>query len=134
MGALRDRMEEDLILRGLAPSTRKIYLLYSRKFAAHFGRSPSELGEPEIRAFLLHLIQQEQIKYTTYRQVVAALKFLYGVTLGRECAVERIPFPKSRRPQLPRVLAREQLLALTEVVTVTAATLKGCHHLGGSRR
>lgn len=57
MGQLRDRMEQDLILRGLAPTTRRNYLLYCRKFAAHYRRDPSELGEAEIRAFLLHTIQ-----------------------------------------------------------------------------
>lgn len=67
MGQLRDRMEQNLVLRGLAPSTRKIYLLYCRKFAAHFGRSPEVLGEVEIREFLLHLIQQEQVGCNTYR-------------------------------------------------------------------
>ena len=59
MGQLRDRMAQDLILRGLAPTTSKTYLLYCRKFAAHYRRSPEQLGEAEIRAFLLHLIQVE---------------------------------------------------------------------------
>ena len=57
MGHLRDRMEQDLILRQLSPSTRRNYLLYCRKFAAHYGRSPEDLGEAEIRDFLLHSIK-----------------------------------------------------------------------------
>lgn len=112
MGQLRDRMEQDLVLRGLAPTTRRNYLLYCRKFAAHYDRSPEQLAEPEIRAYLLHLIQVEQVSYGTYRQVLAALKFLYSTTLRREWEVNRVPFPKYRRPALPRVLRREQLLAL----------------------
>ena len=35
MGQLRDRMEQDLILRKLSPATRRNYLLYCRKFAGH---------------------------------------------------------------------------------------------------
>jgi integrase/recombinase XerD len=112
MGQLRDRMEQDLILKGLAPTTRRNYLLYCRKFAAHYGRSPEELGEADIRAYLLHLIQTEQVSYPTYRQTLAALKFLYQTTLGREWEVNRLPFPKHRRPALPRVLRDDQLLAL----------------------
>ena len=65
MGQLRDRMAQDLILRGLAPTTCKTYLLYCRKFAAHFRRSPEQLGEAEIRAFLVHLIRW--IKSATVR-------------------------------------------------------------------
>ena len=44
MGDLRNRMEQDLILRNLSPSTRRNYLLHCRKFAAHYSRSPEELG------------------------------------------------------------------------------------------
>lgn len=44
MGQYRDRMEEDLKLRNVSPSTRKIYLLYARKFVAHYRRPPTELG------------------------------------------------------------------------------------------
>ena len=45
MGQLRDRMTEDLKLRKLSPSTNKVYLLYARKLAKHYGRSPAELGD-----------------------------------------------------------------------------------------
>lgn len=112
MGKLRDRMEQDLILKGLAATTRRNYLLYCHKFAAHFGRSPEELGEAEIRAFLMHLIQVEQVSYATYRQILAALKFLYRTTLGREWEVNRVPFPRHRPARLPCVLRDDQLRAL----------------------
>ena len=112
MGKLRDRMEQDLILKGLAATTRRNYLLYCHKFAAHFGRSPEELGEAEIRAFLMHLIQVEQVSYATYRQILAALKFLYRATLGREWEVNRVPFPRHRQARLPCVLRDDQLRAL----------------------
>ena len=53
----------------------------------------------------------EQVSYATYRQVVAALKFLHRTTLGQEWEASRIPFPKHRRPALPGVLRDDQLLA-----------------------
>jgi hypothetical protein len=53
MGQLHDRMAQDLVLRNLSPATARNYLLYGRKFAAFFGRSPAELGEAEVRQFLL---------------------------------------------------------------------------------
>lgn len=112
MGQLRNRMEEDLTLKGLSPATQKIYLLYCRKFAAHYHRSPENLGEAEIRQFLLHMIRVEQVSHETYRQILAALKFLYTVTLGREWEVSRLPFPKRRQRKLPEVLNNDQLLAL----------------------
>ena len=110
MGQLRNRMEQDLILRKLSPATRRNYLLYCRKFTAYYGRSPEELGETEIREYLLSLIQGERVSYATYRQVLAALKFLYCITLGRPWEVERIPFPRRPRDVFPRVVGREQLV------------------------
>jgi hypothetical protein len=106
MGQLLDRREEDRKLRGLSPATRRNYLLYCRKFAAFSRRSPEELGEAEIRQFLLHHIHVEQLSYETYRQVLAALKFLDTVTPGRAWEVARIPFPKRRRHELPQVCHR----------------------------
>lgn len=132
MGALRRRMEEDLKLKGFSPCTQKVYLLYCRKFAAHYGRSPEELGEEEIRKFLLHLIQIEQVSYATYRQILAALKFLYSVTLNREWEVGRIPYPKHRKRKLPGVLNNDQLLALLQALRSPKhrAILTSCYAAG----
>ena len=132
MGHLRDRMEQDLILRQLSPATRRNYLLYCRKFAAHYGRSPEDLGEAEIRDFLLHSIQVEQVSYSTYRQVLAALKFLYTVTLTRAWEVERIPFPRHRRQSFPEVVGQDKLAELFETLRrpMYRAVLMSCYAAG----
>jgi integrase len=111
MGQLRDRMEQDLKLKGVSPATIRNYLLYCRKFAAFYMRSPEELGAAEVRAFLLHQIEVEQLAYASYRQVYAALKFLFSVTLGRPGDVSRIPFPKRQPSSLPKVLTVAELTA-----------------------
>ncbi len=38
MGKHRDKMEQDLVLRGFARATREGYLRCARAFVAHFGR------------------------------------------------------------------------------------------------
>ena len=63
MGQLRDRMVEDLKLKGLSPATQNVYLTYCRKFAVHFRCCPTKLGEAEIRQFLMHALQIEQVSY-----------------------------------------------------------------------
>jgi hypothetical protein len=45
-------MAVDLRLRNFSPATQRNYLLYARRFAAFFMRSPEELGEAEVRQFL----------------------------------------------------------------------------------
>jgi site-specific recombinase XerD len=132
MGQLHDRMKQDLILRGLRPSTRRNYLLYCRKFAAFFHRSPEELGQAEIRQFLLHYVEQQQCSYETYRQLQAALKFLYTITLRRPWEVEAIPVPKRPPRRLPQVLTRQELVALFEALQSPKyrAVLMTCYAAG----
>jgi integrase len=102
-------MEQDLKLKGVSPATIRNYLLYCRKFAAFFMRSPEELGASDVRAFLLHQIEVEQLAYASYRQVYAALKFLYSVTLGRPEDISRIPFAHRQPSRLPKVLTIDEL-------------------------
>ena len=115
MGRLHDRMAEDLTLRNFSPATQRNYLLYARKFAAFFMRSPEVMGEPEIRQFLLHQLEVKHVAHSTYRQIYAALKFLYSVTLKRAWEVEHLPFPRQRLRPLPVVLPPDELAALFQV-------------------
>ncbi|MDB5310262.1 MAG: site-specific recombinase XerD [Gemmataceae bacterium] len=116
MGRLRDRMAEDLRLRNFSPATCRNYLLYARAFARFYQRSPEDLGETEIRAFLLHQIEVKRLAHDSYRQIYAALKFLYTVTLGRPWDVARIPHPRARVRRLPVVLSAADLTALSAAI------------------
>ena len=53
MGKLHDRMKEDLLLKAYSPHTQSAYLRCARHFVSHHMRSPEEMGEQEIRSFLL---------------------------------------------------------------------------------
>ena len=115
MGHMREKMKADLELKGFAIATQKEYLLRVRHFAAHFRRSPDQLGEREVREFLLHLLNKKQVKPATHRMYVAALKFLYVTTLRRPQEVANIPWPKVPR-SLPDVLSGEEIRALLQAV------------------
>ena len=107
MGKLREKMQADLELKGFAPTTQREYLLRARHFAAHYRRSPTQMGEKEIREYLLYLVNDRHVHPATHRMYVAALKFLYATTLGRQEEVARIPWPVRRTGasvQLPRPL------------------------------
>ncbi|MGE0683435.1 MAG: tyrosine-type recombinase/integrase [Candidatus Binatia bacterium] len=113
MSPLRQRMLEDLRLRGLAPHTAYLYLRAVADFARHFGQAPDQLGPEHIRTYQLHLLNKP-VSYSTLTIVVSALRFFYRVTLGKDWAIERIPSPKRER-RLPVVLS------LTEVAQFFAA-------------
>ncbi len=65
MGKLHDRMREDLLLKAYSPHTQKSYLRCARHFASHYMRSPQEMGEKEIRGFLLHLVRDRKASPAT---------------------------------------------------------------------
>jgi site-specific recombinase XerD len=107
-------MEEDLKLKGYSSSTRRIYLLYAREFAKFYMRSPAEMSEVEIRQYQLHLIEERKASHLTLRQVRAALRFLYSVTLRRPTEVDNLAVPR----QPVRLV---QVLSGTEVEALLAA-------------
>jgi site-specific recombinase XerD len=78
-------------------------------------RSPEEMGEQEIREFLLHLVRDRKVSAATQDQYVNAIKFLYSVTLKRPETVKDIPHPK-RPKTLPVILSPEEVLAFFEKV------------------
>ena len=114
MTPLRQRMIDDMAIRNIAPCTQQNYLSIVARFAKHFGRSPDELGPEDVRAYQLHLIDQGAAS-GTLATVVTALRFVYGVTLGQDWAVEQIPHPL-REKTLPVVLSLDEVARLLAAV------------------
>ena len=83
MTPLRQRMIEDMRIRNLAPLTQTAYIEHVLRFACHFGRSPEQLGPAEIRSWLIHLTTDKHQAANSIGVTVAALRFLYSVTLKR---------------------------------------------------
>jgi site-specific recombinase XerD len=118
MTPLRRRMIEDMRIRNLAPHTQRAYLEQVSRFARHFGKSPELLGPADIRTYQLHLIQERQLSASSILVAVAALRFLYKVTLKRNWRIEEV-VPTCRKPQrLPVVLSRDEVLRFLDAVTM----------------
>ena len=115
MGRLCDQMLSDLSLKNYSQNTGQAYLRCCRNLAKHYLRSPEELAEKDIRAFLLYLIRERQISASDLRMHVAGIKFLYRITLRTPEKVDQIPWPKSPKT-LPEVLTKEEILAVLEHV------------------
>lgn len=107
MGRLRDRMHEELVLRGHRPTTVLNYLLCAKVFARHFMRAPEAMGREEVRDFLLHLVALGRSP-ATVRVYRSALGFLYTEVLGRPEVTRGLAAPKVRTP-LPDVPTRDEV-------------------------
>ena len=75
MSVLRQRMVEDMQLRNLALNTQTSYLLQVSCFARHFGRSPAELGEEEIRAYQVYLTGDKKLCRAALKRETPGITF-----------------------------------------------------------
>jgi integrase/recombinase XerD len=108
MTPLRRRMIEDMTLRNFTPDSIATYVRYVAAFARYFHTAPDRLGPEHLRAYQLHLIQERQLAWSSSRQILSALRFLYQVTLGQDWVVKTLVGPKLPR-QLPVVLSRDEV-------------------------
>ena len=115
MSPLRRRMIEDMTIRNLSPATQRSYLHAVSRFSQYFGRSPDRLGLEDVRAYQVHLASKG-VAWGSLNQVVCALRFFYGVTLGQETIPERIVYARAPR-KLPTVLGGDEIVRFLESVS-----------------
>ena len=110
MTPLRQRMIEDMQVRNLSPLTQTSYVQQVSLFARHFNQSPEALGPEQIRSYQVYLTNEKELAPGSILIAVAALRFLYKITLHKDWNLpEIIPTPK--KPQkLPIVLSPEEVL------------------------
>jgi integrase/recombinase XerD len=75
MDALREQMIKDLQLKGITPRTRRKYLREANNLSNYFGKSHEELGEKEVKEYLVHLLEDRKLSRGMYRGYVAGIKF-----------------------------------------------------------
>jgi len=115
MSLLRRRMIEDMTIRNLSPATQRSYLHAVSRFSQYFGRSPDRLGLEDVRAYQVHLASKG-VAWGSLNQVVCALRFFYGVTLGQATIPERIAYARAPR-KLPTVLSGDEVVRFLESVS-----------------
>jgi integrase/recombinase XerD len=103
-------MTEDMQVRNLALNTQTSYVQQVSLFARHFDKSPEQLGPEEIRAYQVYLANEKKLAPGSILLAVAALRFLYKVSLKKNWSFQDI-IPAPKKPQkLPVVLSQEETL------------------------
>jgi integrase/recombinase XerD len=132
MTPLRQRMTEDMQVRNLALNTQMSYVQQVSLFARHFDKSPEQLGPEDIRAYQVYLTNERKLSPGSVLIAVAALRFLYKVSLKRDWSFEDV-IPAPKKPQkLPVVLSPEEVLQFLDCVAGTKhrAILTTCYAAG----
>ena len=96
MSALRQRMIEAMVLRGLAARTQKAYVAAVAALARHYRCSPAQLGSAQVQAYLLHLLQQRKLARSSVNQAGCAFRFLYHTVLDLQTRVQ-VPLGKAEQ-------------------------------------
>ena len=116
MTELRTRMDNDMLVRGMAERTRETYLAAITRLACFYHRPPDRLSPAEVQAYLVHMLREERLAWSTCSIAVHAFRFLYHTTLGRPTPSFTIPGPK-RRQTLPEILSPAEVRRLLEATT-----------------
>jgi site-specific recombinase XerD len=107
---LRQRLIEDMSVRGFTAKTRRDYIRSVTGFVAFLGRSPDTATAEDIRRFQIH--QSEQGMHApAMNSTVAALRFFFTYTLDRpEISRKLIRLRYARK--LPTVLSADEVARL----------------------
>ena len=111
MTPLRQRMIDAMVLRGFSPRTQQSYADAIYGMAKHYRRDPAHYTAQEVEAYLLHMVQERHLSYSTMNQAACAARFLYEKVLGRERELFSIAMAKVPARQ-PELLAREEIARL----------------------
>src|ERR1700745_3357758 len=107
VSALRQRMLEDMAMRGLRSHTQHDYIRFVRGFAAFLGRSPDTETPEDIRRFQVYQ-HESGVQPPTINSSVSALRFVFTVTLDRPDLSRRLVLARFPR-KLPAVLRGEDV-------------------------
>jgi integrase/recombinase XerD len=132
MTPLRERMTQDMQVRNFALNTQMSYVQQVSLFARHFNKSPEALGPEDIRAYQVYLTNERKLAPGSILIAVAALRFLYKVSLRKDWTLEDV-IPAPKKPQkLPVVLSPEEVLQFLDCVSGVKhrAILTTCYAAG----
>jgi len=114
MTELRRRFVDDMTLHGLAPTTRDVYVNAVQQLAAHYHRSPDQLGEQELRDYFTYLINKKRLAASTLHTYIFAIKFLFTKTLQKPWPTLKL-LRARKREKLPVVLDPDEAKRLLAV-------------------
>jgi len=99
---LRQRFAEHLVLQQKAKRTVQSYTGWIYDLAKFHHRSPDQLGQPEIRSWILHLITERNLSASSINLAINAVRAFYQGMLGQDiepyfAGIKRAPASSSRR-------------------------------------
>ena len=108
MTTLRQRMVRDMQLRRFADKTKQSYLWAVTGLAKYYKQSPDQIEEKRVLDYLLYLLNERKLSWSTCDLIASGLEFFYRTTLGRTRTEFRLP-PRRHAQRLPEILSSQEL-------------------------
>jgi len=108
MTALRQKMLEDMQLRGLSERTQESYIRAVRQLAEYCHKPPDQISQDELRSFFLYLKNVRHVSRSTQTITLCGIKFFYDHTLERYWHTLDLVRP-AKEKKLPVVLSVEEV-------------------------
>ena len=114
MAELRQRMLDAMVQRGFSPRTQESYISAIRRMAKHYRRDPAQYTVQEVQTYLLHMVKEEKLSYSSMNQAACAMQFLFQVVLGHKREHFHVPFALKAVTRKPLEFSLRQSLARQE--------------------
>jgi len=115
MTPLREKMVRDMQLRRLSDNTQRVYVHAVFALAQRYMTSPDQISNQQVQDYVLYLLNDRKLTWSTCDTYVAGLLFFYGVTLGRTSMRLAIP-PRKSEKRLPEILSADEINRLFAAV------------------
>jgi hypothetical protein len=84
MSALRQKMIEDMQLKGWVVRTREAYVNAVLQLSRRYKKLPDCIEEEELREYFLYLKNEKRVADSTFTIALCGIKFCYEQTLKKE--------------------------------------------------
>ena len=118
MTPLRERMIEDMQLRGLSLGTQRAYVRVVRDLARYYNKSPNQISDEELRRYFLYLKDEKKLARSSCTVVICGIKFLFDYTLKRNWPILERLRPKKEKKQ-PTILSQSEVYRILNCVQRT---------------
>jgi len=116
MTKLREKMIKDMKIRRLAEKTQQSYISTIANMALYYQKSPDLLNGEQVQDYLLHLMEERKLAWSSCNVAASAINFFYHITLPQHQIRVEIPQRQSQK-KLPKVLSKEELERLFNAAT-----------------
>jgi integrase/recombinase XerD len=108
MKSLREKMKQQMLLKGYSERTMRNYIESIFLLSKYYNTSPDLLTIEQIRDYIQHCLVERKLSKSWLNQLISALKILFCEVLGREW--NKLDIPRARRDKkLPVVFSRKEV-------------------------